>query len=333
MNFDELIKLLQTNPEAFYNNKELTKEVVDTLKSLASGKSPSERLDATTAASTFDSALKSAMGTASGQQWFKQQVRDRNTDSFTRRNKPFFDALLAGADLATSISQIKESRSAERALIRPSLPNPNVLDPAINNAISDAQKGSTDALKALEPAKQEIAQQRLQDIAVARSVSGGQSGAYGGLATAASLRAMRSASQLPMIGEQIRARRLQRYDSLLGMRQGQLQNNFGNQMQVSNANFQQYNQDANAAAALGSAGRLNLRNTLGQFPGIISRVGGGLMPINQEWQDYGKRLQGNLVGRITGGASNVGANFNQPILPNYDGSSFYDLEGKQQDFN
>lgn len=298
MSFEELVGLWETNPDAIFENKEYADQLQSYLKKYVSGNNVSTHMTADESANKMSEIMNWAMSTPSGRRYFQQQTRDRNADLFVRRNKPFYDALLSGIDLSTSLSQIKQSKEAAKKLVKPTLPSPNVLDPAINNAISQAQTGNFEALRALEPAKQEIAQQRAMDMSTARSLSGGQAGAYGAMATAASLRANRSAARLPAIGDQIRARQQQRYDNLLGLRQGQLQNNFGNAMQVANANMNQYNLDAQAAAALGVAGRTNLRNTLGTAGDTFSRAIGSGMPIDdpyQEWDAYGSKVRNNVA--------------------------------------
>jgi len=274
-------------------------KLAEFLKGVVSGKVPEKYRTAVENSDAFNQYMTEAMKTPSGQAAIKDMLREKQTDRFVKQNKPFFDAILSGVDLATSLTQIKNSNKAIRELQRPSMPNPNVLDPALNNAISKAQQGSLDALRALEPAKQEIAQQRLMDMQTAKSVSGGQAGAYGAQATAAGLRANRAAAGLAPLGDNIRARQQQRADNLIGVRQGVRQQEFQNRFGIAQENMQQYQQDAAAAGALGQAGRQNLRMTLGQLPEMITRTAGNMMPVQDVWDQYGSQVEQNLAQRMT----------------------------------
>jgi hypothetical protein len=316
----ELVAKLSSDPKLF---AEVTKAVL-------SGKSiPDEYKTSGANQEVYNQAYKLVADSPEGREFMKDMVRTRQTDRFVRRNKPFFDAMLAGTDLATSLSQIRQSNKAIRELQKPSLPNPNVLDPALNNAISQAQSGNMDALKALEPAKQEIAQNKLMEMQTARSISGGQAGAYGARATAAGLAATRAADRLVPMGEQIRRSRQDRSDRLLMQRQGVLQNEFQNRMQVANANTAQYQADVAAAAGLGQAGRQNLRTTLGQLPEMITRGVGNLMPV---YDQYGASVEQNVANRMTSQAGqsrflNINPTVSQfngvnPINPGYTRGDF-----------
>lgn len=287
---EQLLQKLNTAPESL--SKQEKDFLASSLKSLVSGKVPDgENMTFEQFAGSLGPALQRAMETPLGKQMVNDTIRDRQTERFVKRNKPFFDAILAGADLATSLSQIQNSNKAIKNLVKPTLPNPDVLDPAVNSAIADAQRGSLDALRALEPAKAEIAQQRLADMQTAKSVSGGQAGAYGSLATAAGLRANRAALSLPGIQDSIRARQQQRADSLIGLRQNVRQNEFQNRMGIADRNLEQYTADLSAASSLGQAGRTNLRNTLGQLPNTITRAVGGAMPVGNTTYD---QVQGRI---------------------------------------
>jgi hypothetical protein len=299
---EQLVQELISNPT----------NLAEFLKGVLSGKVPEKYRTAQQNADAFNQYLSQAMKTPTGQAAIKDMMRERQTERFVKRNKPFFDAMLAGVDLATSLSQIRQSNDAVRALQKPSMPSPNVLDPALNNAISQAQQGNMDALRALEPAKAEIAQQRLMDLQTARSVSGGQAGAYGANATAATLRANRAAAGLVPMADTIRARQQQRLDNLIGVRQNVRQQEFQNRFGVARENMAQYQQDAAAAAALGQTGRQNLRMTLGQLPEMLTRTAGNMMPVNDVWNQYGAQVEQNLAQNMARQANGLRQQYGQP---------------------
>lgn len=327
MTIEELIKALESGDTSVFQDKAGIDTLLSVLKSVASGKKPQgvpENIDLQEFVDLLGRGLTLGMSSEEGRQTVIENIQNRQTDRFVRKNKPFFDAILSGVDLATSLSQIHESNKAIRNLRKPTMPSPEVLDPAINSAIAEAQRGSLESLRALEPAKQEIAQQRLIDLQTARSVSGGQSGAFGALANASSLRAMRAATSLPAIQDTIRGRQQQRADNLIGLRQNVRQQEFGNRLAIADRNLEQYVNDMAAAGALGQAGRTNLRSTLGNMSNILPQVVGRMLPTNYPqqqaaqpqapqytspmntgvgnpvWDEYSKTISQNLLNRIRG---------------------------------
>ena len=294
MTLEEVLNKFATDPTSLTADER--RIMSDSFKQLMAGQVPSSRgISAEDLIQRLNQTLIASTKTPEGAAALRAIIQERQGERFYRRNKPFFDAILGGADLATSLSQISKSNKEIAKLTRPSSPAASILDPAINAAIADAQRGSLDAMRSLDPAKAEIAQQRLMDENAARSVSGGQAGAYQGGVTAASLRASRASDRLPVIADQIRRGQQARLDQLLGMRQNVLGQEFNNRMAITDRDREQYNIDLATAAQLGQTGRINLRNTLGSLPTTLSQVGSRFMPTLNPYESYGNEVRQSLA--------------------------------------
>lgn len=180
---------------------------------------------------------------------------------------------LAGADIATSIGQIQAGNRAARNLRRPERPAPLTADPLLDNAISEASRGtSVDAARAMSPAQLQILDQYLADLNTAKTVAGGQAGTYGSLAQVASTRRGRRAAELAPMYDEIVRRGEQRYDQLLAQKLQQNQAIQQSRAQMYPYDLQQYGYDSRAAAELGAVGRSNLRSSVGSFANFVPQT-------------------------------------------------------------
>lgn len=199
--------------------------------------------------------------------------------------------LLSGADIAASVRQINESNKLLNQNKKPARPGVPKADPYLDNAINQASQGTLNAQRAIAPVQQEIGDQYLSDLNNAKIASTGQAGTYGALAQVAANRRNRSANQLAPIYDQVRSNELGRLDNLVGMRMGQNQQNFANQASLYQTDLDQYNQALQSAGALGSTGRSNLRNSLGNFasflPSAVSK-----MQSDRKYNDIYNRMAG-----------------------------------------
>jgi hypothetical protein len=173
--------------------------------------------------------------------------------------------VLAGSDIAQSVAQIVQSRSDLSRSRKPSRPAVPARDQALSEALRRSQEGTSDAGRATEAAKAEIRDQYNQDITNARIASTGQAGAFGSYAQLAADRRNKSSAQLAPIQDQIRREEQGRQDNLIQTRMGETQRQFENQASLYPTDLYQYQIEQQAAAALGSQGRSNLRNSLYNF--------------------------------------------------------------------
>lgn len=291
MDLGQLFDLMNSGRQP---TSEEMKDAAVLLRGMATGKVPPGAQDQfgsdyAAFARTLSQGFSQAANTPQGRNFTNMLIRERQSDRFIRQYKPFFNAVLAGADVATALSQIKGSNKALQSLVPPTAPAAPKIDNAINGQIANAQRGTLSSENALAPARQEIQGGYQRDLQTARAVSGGQSSTFGALANAASLRRTRAGTGLPMIADSIKAREQSRLDDLLFRRQGLNQQNFENNMGLYGQQLNSYNQDVNAVSALGQAGRTNLRTAAQSLPDSLLGISGRLFPVNNPYveTDYG----------------------------------------------
>ncbi|HYG02048.1 MAG TPA: hypothetical protein VD927_06350 [Chryseosolibacter sp.] len=201
---------------------------------------------------------------------------DKEGQELSGKLRDGLSLVLGGVDIANSINQIREGDRAARRSRRPSKPAVPQRDALLAQALREAEEGTFDGERAVAATRAQIQDQYQNDIANAKTASTGQAGAYGAYAQLAANRRNRASLQLAPIQDQIRAREQQRYDNLLGMRMDETQRMFDNQSSTYGLDLYQYGQDQQAAAALGSTGRSNLRNSLYGFAGNVADISGKL---------------------------------------------------------
>lgn len=186
------------------------------------------------------------------------------------------NAALSGLDIQSSINQINQGKKLAASNVRPNRPTVPGRDPALQQALNQAQIGTLDQSKALAPAQLQILDQYLSDLNNAKVASAGQTGIYGALGQQAANRRNRASLDLVPLADQIKAREQGRYGDLLQMRQNETQNNFQNQAQLYPSDLDQYNRNNVAAGNLAAQGRVNLRNSItnaGQsIPDIVAQL-------------------------------------------------------------
>jgi predicted nucleic acid-binding Zn ribbon protein len=260
------------------------------------------------------------------QEYFKENMSAKNADRFTKRYKPFFSLLQQGVDIGSAIGQINTAKDASGRLVRPVIPQPSGIDPALNNEIRNAQAATFDSARALAPAQQEIASAYNQSDVVDKAISGGQSAVYGARRQKASIERMRAGLQLPAIADEIKRREQSRLSQLIGMRQQAAIGNDQTRMTGARMATDQYNSDVTAIGQLGAQGRTNLRNTMttlpdnllgsaGRFvnPPATNPYSGGVSPMEQA----GVSPMGQVsIPANSGPYSNYEANLNQAIVNN-----------------
>lgn len=262
---------------------EAANALIDKLRAAVAGKIPAEDKKQYATVDELMTELTSIYETVSktpeGQAQIRDAVAGRKEERFVKRYSPFFNAILSGADVISSLSQISKSNEALRDIRKPGMPSIPGIDPALDHAIRQAQLGTMDAARAVGPARQELQDQYGKDIALAKTVGGGQAGTYGALGQVASMRRARGAAGLAPIVDSIRAREQGRADDLMRLRMNQANQNYYNRFRQSQVNLDQYNRDVMAAGQLGSVGRMNLRNAaqslLNQVPRVAARLSSG----------------------------------------------------------
>lgn len=297
MTLDEILLALQSGRPL---SKEQSDYLVDSLGKVSAGKVPPTEKDKTSEQLEKEilGAMDALRSTPEGQKQLKESIAERRTQRYIKRYTPFFNAMLAGADIATSLKQVRESKDLLRNLNRPSMPSIPGIDPALDSSIRDAQRGTMDAARAVAPMRQDLEDQYNKDIALAKSIGGGQASTVGALGQVASLRRARGIGSMAPIIDDVRAREQGRLDGLVNQRSAVTQQNYQNRLGQAKIGLEQYGEDARAIGALGAAGRMNLRNSasslLNAVPGVAARVGQG---YGDKYGSYEQSLNNSLLNK------------------------------------
>jgi len=183
-------------------------------------------------------------------------------------------------DLGISRKQISESERLQAGLSKPSVYNPVRDTQLLDSRVADAQKNIGDVRQDLAPAELANLDQYLKDIGNARIASGGQASLFGSMGNAAALRRRRGGLEIAALGSNIKRKNRSELNSLVGMDLQDQRAFERSKLAQSGLNLEQYNLEAAEAAALGSAGRLNQRNSIqGMLPNI-SGLAGTLQGMN-----------------------------------------------------
>ncbi len=100
--------------------------ILEYIKSVVAGKPTSkyeeEFKTAGKSKQEMDDAITAYMKTPEGRSAARDIAQAKISDRFVKRNLPLFNALVQGADIATSISQIHKSNAALKNLRQPGMP-------------------------------------------------------------------------------------------------------------------------------------------------------------------------------------------------------------------
>ncbi len=218
--------------------------------------------------------------------------------------------LLAGTDIATSANQIAKSNQQLARARRPGKPAIPPRDQYLQQALRGAQEGNYGVSQTLAPVRAEINDNYLSDLQNAKTASTGQAGAYGSYAQAAANRRNRAALDIGSLANQVRQQNQSNYNDLIGQRLGETQRMFDNQSQFYGADLDQYNNEMRAAGQLGSIGRSNLRESLGNLGQFASQQGSKILTSRRY-----KNLYNNLRNLTPNSADRVmdSINYNDSI--------------------
>lgn len=228
-------------------------------------------------------ALEEMRNSPQGQEHLKATLINNRSQRFTAQYGPFFKSILAGADIATSVQQINAAQRGLNRLVRPSIPPPPGVDPRLEYALRQSEQATGAAPQAANVAKADIFDQYQQDIRNATTAGGGQQAAFGALAQTASERRNRGLARLLPLTNQIQMEREEMRNHLLTERGRQNQYNYQNRLEAAGMEFNQYNQEAKVAGALGAQGRLNLRQTLGGISDLAPQLAARMYPVSNPY--------------------------------------------------
>jgi len=208
------------------------------------------------------------------------QVKDRilQVAQETEAGKNFnklaegLNILLAGTDITQSLNQIVQGKQIQSRSKRPTAPVIPQRDQYLQQALRNAQEGNYNVSQALAPAQAEIGDQYRTDLQNAKTASTGQAGAFGAYAQLAANRRNRASLGLVPLGNQVKQQNVENYNTLLGLRQQETQNQFNNQIATYPYDLQQYQLEQQMGGHLQAQGNQNLRNALPSFAGGLADV-------------------------------------------------------------
>ena len=299
MELEEIIAKIRSGE---VTKEEMSSFLDEITRFATNGTAKNSSLSAADQQSILDEALGLVKNSPEMQKLQREVIADKRATRIGKRYAPFFNAIMAGADLASSVSQVRNSNRAINSLVRPEAPTIPGIDPALDNAIRGAEVGTMDAARAVAPARQAIQDGFNQDLAQASIIGQGQASTTGALGQVAALRRNRAIGNLSPQIDSIRAREQSRLDSLIGRRMSQNNQNFQNRFRQHQLDLGQFNLDSQAAGNLGSVGRLNRRNAINSLvsaaPGVIARV--NPRGFGDKFSDYEMQLNNNLTGNRAG---------------------------------
>jgi len=170
------------------------------------------------------------------------------------------DILFQGIQMAVGGNQVAKAKQAAQQLQRPSLPGVASSNPQLAQALNDTKLGTINANEVLRPAQAGIQDSYNAALNQAQVASGGQAGAYQGMANLANLQRMRANLGLAPIAQEAKLQNQQVYNQLLGQKLDETQSQFQNRYANAGIAFDQYDKDAQAVGGLGSVGRTNMLN-------------------------------------------------------------------------
>lgn len=215
-------------------------------------------------------------------------MRQEQTAAAQGRYSPLLQAALSAAGIGASLGQIQRSNSLYSSLIPPSIPTLPSTDPALNQQLFSAQRGTMNAGTAMAAANVGINDAYNQEVQEATNTAGGQAGMRQSLINEANLNKMRaSVAMLPEL-DNIRAREEGRADQLASTRAELDQQGYSRQLDAATLAFQNYYKNAEAIGNLGAMGHSNLFGQLGD----LSKT---LIPATMAFSNPYKPQQNNTV--------------------------------------
>jgi hypothetical protein len=189
---------------------------------------------------------------------------------------------LAGTDLTAAQRQVSEYKNQVKSLQRPGALPVQGRDPYLAAALRSAETAPARETVSALAAGQQLGDIYRSELMQAPVAAGGQAGAVGALSQAAATRRRRGAMEMMPALEQIRAQQMGERTQLAGM-SAQEGANINRSMQEAQVRaMDQYNKEAQAAAALGAAGYQNRLTALGELGSALTPYAARqrAMPVN-----------------------------------------------------
>jgi hypothetical protein len=135
----------------------------------------------------FEDAKAVLDSTPEGQARLRDRMSERKAERLSRKFQPFFQAAQGISDITQSLGQVNQARRAAANLKAPGMPSVPGLDPALSDSIAGAQRGTFDDARIAAPARQELQDTYNKELALAKSIGGGQASTLGALGQVAAM--------------------------------------------------------------------------------------------------------------------------------------------------
>lgn len=282
--------------------------------------SPEEQGELTTQA--LDASTKLLFQDPAYKETILNLAREAEKGKLSEKITTGLNVALAGSDIISSIGQIQTGKNAARRSRRPGRPAPLTASPELANAITQAQQGNFDSVRALAPAQLAILDNYLSDLGNARTASTGQAGTYGALGQVASNRRNRANVELAPVADQITARNQSRLDDLLAMKLAENQAINRSQSQMYPYDLEQYQLEQQTAADTGAAGRQNLLTSTSALASFLPK-GIAELATQKRYEDaYNNMIQygqnnADLAGKTSNDIAGRFNNMTRIVDPEY----------------
>jgi hypothetical protein len=247
----------------------------------------------------------------------QQQITAGNMAEFDQNLQGLYGVLQGTVDLvqlANSFNQIRNAREAARNTPTPAFPTPPGPNPALSQALFDAQGMVGDIGYAVDPATQQLNLGYNQAVQQAQAATGGQAANMQALTSLANFQRMQGALGLVPVAQQARMQNQGLVNDLISARMQEQQNQFQNQMGVADLNFDLFNRRQQAIAALGSQGRSYAFDAISRIPDYLQ-----YLPFDEDDSNYirdsFKRSQALEASKWGANNANVVNDFSSQELP------------------
>jgi hypothetical protein len=242
---------------------------------------PGETLNPADVSAYIDEARKQ-IGSPENKDRLARIMAEQDAKNKTTAFSNAVNLFLAGTDLTAAQRQVSEYKNQVKSLQRPGALPVQGRDPYLAAALRSAETAPARETVSALAAGQQLGDIYRSELMQAPVAAGGQAGAVGALSQAAATRRRRGAMEMMPALEQIRAQQMGERTQLAGM-SAQEGANINRSMQEAQVRaMDQYNKEAQAAAALGAAGYQNRLTALGELGSALTPYAARqrAMPVN-----------------------------------------------------
>lgn len=210
----------------------------------------------------FVESMRTQLASPQYRQKLLQVSKEQDIKNKTAAFSNAVGVMLSGADMALSVKQLSEYNRQLKEQKRPTRPGPMQADPYLAAAKKAAEVGTYQEPIAAKAARQQAFDAYQQDLQNSAVASTGQAGAYGAQAQAAVTRLGRRGAEMAPQVEAFRTARQQQYGQMANLSAEENAKRYASLYAPYETDMVQYGREQASLAALGQAGRANLRTSM-----------------------------------------------------------------------